>query len=436
MPERPNILLFVPHDTGRFVSPYGYGTVHTPHCEQLAAEGVRCANSFATCPLCSPSRASMVTGRYPHQNGVMGLTRWGTGGWDLYPTERHAAALFGDAGYESVLCGPLHETQDCHRVGFEQTLCGRGGHNGGGDLREYGAALDSWFSARDSSRPFYLQLGSHETHREWTANDVEPDTSNGLWKPPYLADIPEVRQDMAEMQGASRRLDEGLGGVLAALDRSGQAENTIVVFTTDHGIDLPRAKGTFYDQGIETFLFLRYPAWGSGRVLEPLISNVDLLPTLLEACGLGVLGNVAGRSFLPLLTDGDYTPNEAVFAEKTYHDSYDPTRALRTDRYKYIRYFEANIFQDLRLATMTNRHYWPGGTRSWLRQGVEELYDVQADPWEQHDLSQDAAHAEVLQELRVRLLRWMRETDDPLLNGPVPSPFYQQQLAEFLAGDG
>ncbi|MCC7492043.1 MAG: sulfatase [Fimbriimonadaceae bacterium] len=433
MAAAPNVLLWTTHDTGRFVGPYGYQTVATPACDRLAAEGVVAEQYFATCPLCSPSRAAICSGLYPHQTGVLGLTSDHLGGWDFAPTVTHAARHFGQAGYESVLCGFEHEVREWQRVGFEHSLNGRGGwFNGGGDLRDAPGELDAWLAARDPARPFYLQLGCHETHRDWAANDTPPDDSRGLWQPPYLHDLPAVRQEVAALQGAVRRLDEQLGRVLAVLRARGVLDQTVVAFTTDHGVDFPRAKGTFYDPGLETLLLLRWPGggWTGGRRLPQLLSNVDLLPTLLEAAGLPRPAELAGRSFLPLLQGAATGGREAVFAEKTYHDSYDPTRCLRTSRWKYLRHFEVNIFQDLRLATMTNRHYW---RTPWLRRGVEELYDLSADPGEEQNLATDPAHAATLATLRRQLRDWMRETADPLLQGMVPNPYYSAQLREFLA---
>ncbi len=249
--------------------------------------------------------------------------------------------------------------------------------------------------------------------------------------PPYLKDLPELREEMALFQGCVQRYDAVLGTLLDVIDKHGLAEDTIFVSTTDHGIDIPRAKGTFYDPGIEVLMLMRYPAggWGEGRVADEMISNIDLLPTLLEACGIEAPDNFEGRSFLPLLTGGDYVPNDCVFAEKIFHDSYDPTRAIRTDRYKYIRYFEVCIFYDLRAATVPRTQYFP---HSPLRSDIEELYDLEADPLEMNNLAADPAHQDVLADLRRRVGQWMRATDDPQLRGPISSPYYSQKLQEFI----
>ncbi len=429
--DRPNVVLFITHDTGQHVSPYGIDTVQTPNAERLSAEGVRFAQSFCTSPLCSPSRAACVTGRYPHQNGVMGLTGDQTGGFDFFRGEKHAAALFGAGGYESVLCGFEHETPHVGEVGFSKLIAGQGNwYNSGGDLRDYGRELTDWFGQRDKGQPFYLQIGCHETHHNWASFDTPPDESRGLWMPPYLKDLPELRQEMAQFQGAVKRLDEGLGSILEAFDRAGATENTIFVFTTDHGIDIPRAKGTMFDPGIGVFLFMRWAAggWGAGRVVDEMVSNIDVLPTLLEACGLSVPINVAGRSFLPLLENRPYEPRTHVFAQKNYHDTYEPVRTVRTERYKLIRRFEVALMEDIRLATFTRGQYM----HSVKRSHDEELYDLQADPWEQNSLAQDPAHQPIVAELRRAMVREMRRTNDPLLHGPISSPYYRHRLEDLL----
>ncbi|MGD2175311.1 MAG: sulfatase [Candidatus Brocadiaceae bacterium] len=441
MPRQPNVVVLMTHDTGQHISPYGIDTVRTPNCERLASEGVLFENSFCTSPLCSPSRATCFTGRYNHQNGVMGLVGSNAvGGWDLNlnPDEKHAAHLFKEADYATVLCGNIHESNDFRSIGFDEAVSGSGrGANNGGDALEHGDHMERWLGARDPSRPFYMQIGTAETHRKWDRNGTAPDSSKGVWMPPYLRDLPEIREEMAQFQGAVRRYDTALGNMLESLEKHGLVEDTIFVSTTDHGVDIPRAKGTFYDPGIEVLLIMRYPAggWGAGRRLCEMISNVDVLPTLLEACGLEVPDNVEGRSFLPLLRGGDYRPNQVVFAEKTYHDTYDPTRALRTERYKYIRYFEVCIFQDLRAATIPRVH-WFKTPETARRRTVEELYDLDEDPLEENNVADDPAYAEVKAALRERLAEWMRETDDPLLEGHVSSPFYREKLEELMGAVG
>jgi arylsulfatase A-like enzyme len=254
----------------------------------------------------------------------------------------------------------------------------------------------------------------------------------GITVPPYLHDGPETRQEMAAFQGNVRHYDRELGRLLKVLDRPGLRENTILVVTTDHGAALPMAKGTLRDPGIETLLLVRYPGggWGQGRRVQDLVSNVDILPTLLQAAGLEVPAAIQGRSFLPLLQGEGAPARDAIFAEKTFHDSYDPMRGVRTERFKYVRYFEK-----------TAHHPFPadialGGASRELgpvdRSGFEELFDLEADPGETRNLAGQAAYAHVREEMRARLAAWMQDTQDPLLEGPVGSPFYRRSIEDML----
>jgi arylsulfatase A-like enzyme len=420
MAERPNIVLFVSHDTGRFVSPYGVRTVQTPNFERLAAESVLLENAFCTAPQCSPSRAALVTGRYPHSNGVMGLTH-GDYAWSLHPTERPAAKLFGQNGYQTWLLGLQHETRDFDTLGFDHAdLCF--------DAAGLPSRLESALASRDPSRPFYCQLGCFETHRPWHRPDCPPDSTLGVTVPAYLHDGPETRAEMAAFQGTVQQMDRELGRLLDLLDRQGLRDNTILVITTDHGLAMPMAKSTLRDPGIETLLLMRYPGgWRPGQRIRELVSNVDILPTLLEACGLVVPKEIQGASFLPLLQGQSAPTRDSIHAEKTFHDSYDPMRCVRTERFKYIRYFE-KVTHFTVPGDIVN-----GGASRELgpvpREGFEELFDLEQDPHETNNLAEKADYGRVCEEMRARLAAWMVDTADPLLQGPIASPFYHKSVS-------
>lgn len=425
MAEKPNVFLLVSHDTGRFVSPYGVSTVQTPAFERLAADSVVFENAFSTAPQCSPSRASLVTGRYPHSSGVMGLTHEDYA-WSLNPSEEPIAKIYGADGYQTWLLGLQHETRDDTILGFDRTdLC-----FGVEGLEE---RFNSALRDRDLQRPFYCQLGCFETHRPFQIMGTPADSSLGITVPAYLHNGPETRSEMAALQGMVRDLDGALGRLLDLLDRHGLGKNTIVVVTTDHGIAMPMAKSTLRDPGIETLLFMRYPdgGWCRGQRITQLISNVDILPTLLATCGLKVPDGVQGVSFLPLLQAEHAPVRDAIFAEKTFHDCYDPMRAVRTDRYKYIRYFEKSTHHPVPGDIVNS-----GACRELghiAREGYEELFDLAQDPHETQNLAEDTSYAQVGSELKGKLAAWMRETDDPLLDGPIGSPFYQQSIASLSA---
>ncbi len=220
-------------------------------------------------------------------------------------------------------------------------------------------------------------------------------------------------------------LDDGVGTILDALESAGLADDTLVVFTTEHGLSFPRAKGCCFDPGIEAALLMRYPGvLEEGRVVDDLVSNVDVFPTLLEFADAPVPDDIAGRSFEPLLTgDGgrdEYTPRDRIFAGMTWHDRYNPIRAIRTDRWKYVRnfwhlpevYLTRDIYESAAGREVREEYYCE--QRSYV-----ELYDLENDPLERANLADDPEYADVRDRLREELLEWMEATDDPLLEGPV-----------------
>jgi arylsulfatase A-like enzyme len=226
----------------------------------------------------------------------------------------------------------------------------------------------------------------------------------------------------------------GIGRILDTLRKHQIEENTILVVTTDHGIPFPRAKATLYDSGIGVFLFMRYPrgGWPAGCTRRELVSHVDLLPTLLEACAIPPLPNLQGRSVLGLLR-GDGQPRcDAIFAEKTFFSVYDPMRCIRTSQYKYIRNFEFSRHIEISVDAIH------GGAHRELENryaGVhvhpaEELYDLAKDPDELVNLAGDHGYQDQRRVLCKALAEWMTETDDPLLRVPVASPFYYRQLEQ------
>jgi N-sulfoglucosamine sulfohydrolase len=386
----------------------------------LAAEGVRFARGFCTAPQCSPSRASLHTGRYPHATGVLGLAHEPFG-WRLDAREKHLARLLHEAGYRTSLVGMQHlvEHGSAHELGYETFSPVRPAYE------EADAAIAQLRQLSASSEPFYLEVGFEEPHRPYDFGGAQPDTSHGVAVPPYLPDGPQAREDFAAFQGAIRQMDTAVGRILSAVD-----DSTLVVFATDHGAAMPRAKCTLYDPGIEVAVLMRWPAGGlsGGRVVSDLVSNVDVTPTLLDLLGLPVPGNFHGLSLRALLVGDGTAPRQEIFAEKTYHTAYEPMRAIRTERYKLIANLEIGLRFDVPGDILTSPIYplmIPRivGTRPPL-----ELYDLSADPWEQANLAEAPELAEQRAELCRRLLLWMAHTDDPLLRGPLTSPFIADVL--------
>jgi arylsulfatase A-like enzyme len=359
----------------------------------------------------------------------MGLTHkpWG---WSLNESERHVAAILRDVGYETTLIGLQHVTSgDPHKLGCNNVLSKD--RKAGETVR---AAREFLFKAGRGGRPFYLEVGFFEVHRPFTNGK---DTEKGVFIPPYLKDTPEIREDLAKFQGSIRFFDKCVGEILDALKQSPAAEKTLVVFTSDHGIPYPRAKWCLYEPGIENPLIMFQPgtALQGGNVYHQLMSNVDFLPTLLDLLGVEIPANLQGFSFKEVL-EGTATkpPRQEIFAQRTSHALRDNTsRAIRTERYKLIRYFEPGRVVEFpidavpqRVAEHTERPKRKPGQRP-----VVQLFDIKDDPHESNNLAAMPEYVEMVRDLSNRLWQWMEQLDDPILKGPLVTPYYKQAVQDY-----
>ncbi|WP_129785861.1 sulfatase family protein [Promicromonospora panici] len=419
---KPNIVLVHWHDTGRYLGAYGLEHVRTPNVDRLAEDGVVFERSFATAPLCSPSRGSLFTGRYPHSNGLMGLAHLG---WEYHANEHTLPMLLSRHGYHSVLVGLQHESSDPTTLGYDEVIDLNADRQAAPAVAELAVDRLATLAAQDD--PFLMVVGMFEPHRPFPKHRFPTSPDLAVDVPPYLAQTEEALDDLRGFSAAVTYADAATGRILDRLAALGLDESTIVIFTTDHGAPFPRAKSTLYDAGIETALIVRMPT-GTTRPsprTRTLTSHVDVVPTLLELVGAPVPGNLQGTSFAAELVDGAEgggpggPGREAVYAEKNWHDvrQYDPVRCVRTERYKYIVSYEDRPAVPL-----------PGDiARSGSAIGVDdaaprprvELYDLDADPLERDNLAGNEALAEVEKDLAERLATWQRETGDPALHGPI-----------------
>jgi arylsulfatase A-like enzyme len=393
-------------------------SVPSPHLQELADQGIVFDSAFAAAPLCTPARSSMFSGLLPHQNGLMGLTH---NGWQYHDDVRTLPQLMTGLGYRSALIGLQHEDLDARVLGFEEV-------HGLGFLPraiEVAKRTEEWLEQPGDGRPFFLTVGMWEAHRPWPAEDYEPTDPATVDVPPYLPDNQNTRRDISEFHGSIRQLDEAVGMIMAALDRSPFAQNTLVVFTTDHGAAFPGAKSTLYDSGVGVAMIARPPtSWKTDAHRESaMVSHLDLVPTIVEIAGGIVDAGLEGSSFVDTLKGTNLSDEgRELVLEKTYHDRYDPIRALRTTDAKYIRNFEHG--PKLPLPTDLEE--------SWTRRGLaddhldprpsEELYLLADDPAELVNLASDPQHSGTKQRLAERLDFHMRRTMDPLLDSRVNAP--------------
>lgn len=430
MPDhRPNIVLIISHDLGRHIGPYGWAEPQSERLTRLAAEGMRFNAHFVSSPGCSQSRSSLVTGRYPHANGQFGLAHLG---WTLNRDEVVLPAMLKDAGYRTVLFGiwHLHEWTLGSFDSISSDVSTR-------DASPEGAAAiassraAAWIRNRTADeRPFYLHVGFFETHRPFCEDEAQVTADQSidhdrLNVPAFLPDNSAVRRELAELHHAVSEVDRGVGRILDALDESGQRERTLVLFTADHGLPFPRAKGTLYDPGIQAAFLARWPGRiAPGSVCRHLTSNVDVMPTLLESAEIPVPQRVQGESFLPALIGEAGSPRDAIFAEKTYHEHYDPMRCIRTLEWKYIYNFadRPRLVMPSDIYNSPTRQSMTEDELIWSPRPEEELYDLQADATERNNLADQPSPPAEIEDLRARLTKWMQATHDPLLQGPIPRP--------------
>jgi N-sulfoglucosamine sulfohydrolase len=412
--DLPNILYLHSHDTGRFVQPYGH-QVPTPNIQRLADQGVLFRKAFCAAPTCSASRACLLTGQYGHNNGMLGLAHRG---WSLNDYRQHLVHPLHEAGYHSVLIGEQHIAKRPDVIGFDQVLKIET------TRVETVAPAAIEVLSQPPPQPFFLSVGFFETHRDFLN---PPSLRDSLYSipPPNLPDTPDTRRDMAAYKASARSLDQGVGSVLEALDAQGLADNTLIVFTTDHGLAFPGSKATLFDRGLGVMLILRGPGgFAGGKVLDGLVSHIDVYPTLCEIAGIERPSFLQGTSLLPLVRGETSAIHDEIFAEMTWHAAYEPQRAIRTERWKYIRRFGSRT-----TPVLANCDDSPSKdlliSLGWAEQAVafEQLYDLAFDPNEASNLATDPRYEQTRRELSERLSSWMVETSDPLLHGdPTPPP--------------
>lgn len=423
--NRPNILYLHSHDTGRFIGPYHSDFV-TPALSRLAGDSMLFRQAFAASPTCSPSRAALTTGQYPHRNGMMGLTHRG---FSLNEPGHHLAACLATEGYITAQAGVQHEASDPRTLGYQKILTERKPSNGATGTGD--AAVE--FVQQRHEAPFFLSVGFFETHQLFPP----PAEGDGPWEksiPEGLPDLPEVREDLAGFQRALTVFDQQVGRILEALAESGRLDDTLVICTTDHGAPFPDMKSSLRDDGVGVFMLLRPPGWNRGALeIQGQVSQLDLFPTVVEYTGMKPRHTLDGVSLMPWIV-GDRGPEDAshetLHFESSFHSSYEPLRAVRTRGWKYIRRWEPgppplpNVPRGKTKEALLKRGY------AEQKRPAEELYDLTADPGETRNLAGEGEFSKIRRELEAYLFAWMEASEDPLAGGGVLEPPETAQLRE------
>lgn len=425
-----NVVLMIGDDHGMQAGCYGDTVIRTPAMDRLARQGTRFANAFAAVASCSPSRSVILTGQFTHTNGQYGLAH-DVHNFHSFDRVRSLPNLLAKAGYRTGIVGK-HHVLPMAAYAFAETLPCPGGAKNVAAMAESARA----FMAGPADRPFFLLVGFTDPHRaqKGFANDADYRgvsriryRPQDIRVPSWLPDNDEVRADLADYYESVSRLDQGIGMVLDAVDATGHAGDTLILYVSDNGPPFPGAKTTLYEPGIHLPLLLSSPGEGRrGVVSRAMVSFVDVAPTVLEWAGVRPPDDIAGRSLLPILGEENPPGRDVVYGSHTFHEvtMYYPMRMIRTRDHKYI----LNLAHPLEFpfaSDLWNSPTWQGvlrrGDANYGRRTVaalrhrprEELYDLCADPDETRNVADDPAYAKVLEELRRQLRDWQEKTRDP-----------------------
>ncbi|MDA3872686.1 MAG: sulfatase [Kiritimatiellae bacterium] len=422
-----NVLIVHAHDMGRYNSIYGHH-IPTPTMSGFAAEGITFCDAHCAAPTCSPSRAAMLTGFTAHEMGMLGLAHRG---FEMNDYNRHLARRLSAKGFHTVRAGLQHEYwagvpnwgSTHEREMYDEVLKGSEKETNC-DLRSAEAAAEFLKKGRGEN-PWFLWMGLFYPHREFLESDSERARADGVKVPDPLPDTPEVRKDMARYHATVAVADQALARVLDALEVSGQAEETLVILTTDHGIAFPDMKCNLTAHGTGITWVMRHPGHiPAGVTTDALVSHLDLVPTVLDLLDAEVPGDGHGVSLRPLIAEPESASvREDLFAEVNVHAAPEPKRSVRSKRFNYIK-----LMSSYGKMVLPNIDDSPSKD-VWLAHGYAEraldrvqLYDLVLDPQERHNVADNPQYAEILKEMDARLERWMRKTNDPLLNGPLTIP--------------
>lgn len=431
-----NLVYINTHDTGRMISPYGYG-VPTPNLSQLSKDSTLFTHAYCCGPTCSPSRAALLTGRFPHQNGMLGLAQRGFG---LNDPRQHLATYLKNHGYQTAISGIQHEVgwyleldkNALHDLGYEKVLTTDSKEFVKEDLHiwdeQNADAAIKWLDTIDRSKPFMLSYGMHSTHRPYPV-EIDKSIDENQVHPLFPLDSNDkTRHDQAQFLTSAKHADENVGKIIQALKDKGLYEDTLIMFTTDHGVANPFHKCNLKDDGIGISLIMHHPTKGHGEVYDHLISHIDLFPTICDLLNIEKPDYLEGKSYAEVFDDTDKVVNDEIYAEINFHTSYEPIRCIRNKRYKYICYYDPtwNYYNLSNMdESLSKTFLMENGLRD-MTKPMEALYDCYYDSHEVNNLIDKEELKPVVEELKNKLYQHMVKTEDPLLAGQLEvKPHYK-----------
>lgn len=429
-----NIVLIISDDHGwRDSHCYGNSDTRTPYMDRLAKDGIRFTHAFAASTLCSPSRAVIDTGLMPFRNGGHVF------GGHVRPKTKTIAHYFRDLGYQTANIGKFSKHPG---KAFPYEVV-----NKRWSPKKHDAGLidlvDKFLKNRHTDRPLFLEVNTADTHQPWLKNkDYDIST---LTVPPHLIDTKETRDALAEYYTSVETLDSNIGKIVSSLEKNGYRENTLIIYTSDHGPNFAFAKWCLYDEGIRVPFIAKWPGViKPNTTTDAIISLADIVPTLIEAAGGTTPKHIDGQSFMDVFTGQKKEHRKAVFASHTGNNkrypkwkaNWSPARAIRTRTHKYILNLNPTYeFICHITGCKPNRQpdayhpYWD----SWVElaktddgakmrvnrfqhRPQHELYDLTKDPFEKENIANRPENAELLKSLQTQLSDWRTKQGD---NVPV-----------------
>ena len=403
----PNFLILIADDASyRDFGSYGNENINTPNIDKLAENGLKFNKAFLTISQCSPSRISILTGKYPHATGAEDLHMPLPEGEVLLPT------LLKEKNYYSGLLKKSHL-----------------GPNGDSQFDYYSKSLNDFNIFLDSanSQPFFMWVGFTDPHRPYREGIIDnPQGPSKVYVPPYFVDDEDTRNDLADYYNEIMRMDQQIGNYIKTLEKKGLLENTFIVFLSDNGAPFPREKGTVYEAGVRTPLIFTWEN-GIGQNLNynQLVSVVDLAPTILDLAGINIPKNMQGESIKKILDDQTAAGRKYIFSERNWHNIDEHIRSVRAERYKLI----SNSYTEFphgTAADISNSPTWKSLYENKISGNLTEeqkllfqvprpkyeLYDVLNDPMELNNLIDSSQHQDNINELKLVLENWQKDTGD------------------------
>ena len=439
-PTAPNIIFIIGDDISwDDIGAYGNPTVKTPNIDLLAKEGMTFNNMFVTASSCSPSRSSIMTGRYPHNTGAAELHTELPAHLTFFPEQLR------NSGYYTAQLGKWHEGKATKRA-YDTLIAGEKLNGLGGE--------DQWINilkGRPKDKPFFFWLAPFDAHREWSADGFKNphNPEKDVTIPSTLTDNTATRKDLASYYNEIGRLDYYIGELRKELERQGILDNTIIIFTADNARPFSGSKTRLYDRGIKTPFIMK---WGNGitnrGVIDGLISTIDIAPTLLDLAGIRPASSIQGRSFARILQTPKADFRKYIFAEHNWHDYEAYERSVRTKDFLYLINLRPNLDNSGPIdanqspAAMDLKQLKNNGKLTTLQNDIfiqprpiAEFYDMRKDASQTKNLINDPAYANHIKSLKSILHTWQSETGDTVPEKLTPDWYSRENGQPLPAKD-